>query len=60
VENCGGFKICEGGLDIRNLLVFNCALLGKWMWCYAIERDAWWRIVVNSKYGSLWDGWCSL
>jgi hypothetical protein len=24
------------------------------------KRDAWWRVVVDSKYGSLWGGWCSL
>jgi len=53
-------SISEGGLGIRNLLVFNRAMLGKWMWRYEIERDAWWRIVVDSKYGSLWGGWCSL
>jgi hypothetical protein len=57
-------KVCstisEGGLGIRNLLVFNRAMLDKWMWRYEIERDAWWRIVVDSKYGSLWGGWCSL
>jgi hypothetical protein len=41
-------------------MVFNCALLGKWLWCYGIERDAWWRVVVGSKYGSLWGKWCSL
>jgi len=46
--------ISKGGLGIRNLLVFNCALLGKWLSHYGIQRDAWWRIVVDSKYGSLW------
>jgi hypothetical protein len=57
-------KVCtpikEGGLSIRNLLVFDRALLGKWLWQYGIERDAWWRVVMDSKYGSLWGGWCSL
>jgi hypothetical protein len=57
-------KVCtpikEGGLGIRNLLLFNQALLGKWLWHYEIERDAWWRVVVDSKFGSLWGGWCSL
>jgi hypothetical protein len=57
-------KVCtplkEGGLGIRNLLIFNRALLGKWLWRYGLERDAWWRVVVDSKYGSLWGGWCSL
>jgi len=23
-------------------------------------RDVWWRVAVVSKFGSLWDGWCSL
>lgn len=39
--------------------MFNCALLGKWLWCYVHEREAWWRVVVDSKFGSLWGGWCS-
>ena len=55
-------KVCtpikEGGLGIRNLMVFNCAILGKWLWRYGSERDACWR-VVDSKFGSLWGGWCS-
>jgi hypothetical protein len=57
-------KVCtpvlEGGLGTRNLLMFNCALLGKWLWRYGIEREAWWRVVVDSKFGRLWGGWCSL
>jgi len=56
-------KVCspisEGGLGIRNLRTFNRALLGKWLWRYGSERDAWWR-VVDSKYGNLRGGWCSL
>jgi len=56
-------KVCtpisEGGLGFRNLLKFNRALLGKWLWWFGIERDAWWRVAVDSKYGSLWGGWCS-
>ena len=23
------------------------------------EREAWWIVVVDSKYGSSWGGWCS-
>jgi hypothetical protein len=56
-------KVCtpisKGGLGIRNLVLFNSALLGKWLWCFGLERDAWWRVAVDSKYGSLWGGWCS-
>jgi hypothetical protein len=56
-------KVCspisEGGLGIRNLRTFNKALLGKWLWRYAHEREAWWRIVVDAKFGSMRGGWCS-
>ncbi|XP_059462221.1 uncharacterized protein LOC132191291, partial [Corylus avellana] len=41
-------------------MVFNHALLGKWSWHYRSERDAWWRVVVDAKFGSLWGGWCSM
>jgi hypothetical protein len=50
------WKVCspiqEGGLGIRNLRCFNHALLGKWLWRYASELGAWWRKVVEAKYGS--------
>jgi hypothetical protein len=56
-------KVCEplmgGGHGIRNLTMFNKALLGKWLWRYAIESESLWRRVIDSKSGSMWGGWCS-
>lgn len=48
-----------GGLGVRNMIQFNRALLGKWLWRFAMERDALWRKVVDIKYGSTRGGWCS-
>jgi hypothetical protein len=39
--------------------MFNRALLGKWLWRFRIERDAPLRVAMDSKFGSLWGGWCS-
>jgi hypothetical protein len=49
--------ISEGGLGIRKVRKFNQALLGKWLWCYAHEKGAWWRSVLEAKYGSSRGGW---
>jgi hypothetical protein len=54
------FSISKGGLGINNLLVFNRALFGKWLWRYGCGREAWLRVVVDSKFGSLLGEWCSL
>lgn len=48
-----------GGLEVQNLILFDHGLLGKWLWCYMHEREFLWRVVVDSKYGSLWSEWCS-
>jgi hypothetical protein len=56
-------KVCspidEGGLGIRNVMRFNQALLGKWLWRFAHEEGTWWRSVLVAKYGSAWGGWHS-
>uniref|UniRef100_A0A2N9FAS9 Reverse transcriptase zinc-binding domain-containing protein n=1 Tax=Fagus sylvatica TaxID=28930 RepID=A0A2N9FAS9_FAGSY len=39
--------------------MFHKALLGKWLWRYATENESLWRRVIDSKYGSMWGGWCS-
>ena len=49
----------DGGLGIRNLRRFNQMLLVKWLWRYAMEREAYWRKVVEAKYGSMEGDWCT-
>jgi hypothetical protein len=51
--------ITEEGLGVQNLVLFNLALLEKWLWCYMHEREALWRVIMDSKYGYSWGGWCS-
>jgi hypothetical protein len=53
------FSFTEWWVGIRNLRRFNQALLGKWLWRFATERDALWRKVVEVKYGSMAGGWCT-
>ena len=48
--------LCYGGLGIRKLLLYNQALLGKWIWRYAREKEALWRKIVDLKYGGWWGG----
>jgi hypothetical protein len=48
-----------GGLGIRNVLKFNKALLGKWLWRYATESEALWYKIIKEKYEEQEGGWCS-
>ncbi|XP_042974722.1 uncharacterized protein LOC122306360 [Carya illinoinensis] len=49
----------SGGLRVRNLKLFNKALLGKWLWRDINERNASWRHIVDVKYGRMWGSWGS-
>jgi hypothetical protein len=52
-------QIKSGGLGVRNLIQFNRTLLGKWLWGYAMEREALWRLVIEAKYECMRGGWSS-
>ncbi|RVW81071.1 hypothetical protein CK203_045398 [Vitis vinifera] len=41
------------------LSILNKALLCKWSWRFAIEREAFWNQVIRGKYGEEQGGWCS-
>ncbi|RVW46482.1 ADP-ribosylation factor [Vitis vinifera] len=49
----------KGGLGIRNLSILNRALLCKWSWRYAVERESLWKLVISRKFGEEGGGWSS-
>ncbi|KAJ9689584.1 hypothetical protein PVL29_014988 [Vitis rotundifolia] len=49
----------KGGLGLRKLALLNKALLGKWIWRYAYDKDNIWKQVITSKYGQESLGWRS-
>ena len=49
----------KGGLGVRNLALMNKALLSKWNWRFAIEKEAFWKQVISLKYGEEEGGWCT-
>ncbi|RVW60999.1 hypothetical protein CK203_051369 [Vitis vinifera] len=46
-------------LGVKSLGTFNRALLGKRVWCFAIERKALRNQVIRRKYGEERGGWSS-
>jgi hypothetical protein len=44
-------------LGFRQLIPFNRALLGKWLWRFGIEETHLWRRVLVAKYGVDNGGW---
>ncbi|RVW97250.1 putative ribonuclease H protein [Vitis vinifera] len=62
----------NGGLGVKSLSILNKALLCKWSWRFAMEREAFWNQVIRGKYGEkqgdgvqrkqggrrmVWDAW---
>lgn len=46
-------------LGFRSLGTFNKALLGKWSWRFATERNPLWKQVIIGKCGQEDEGWCT-
>ena len=38
-------------LGLRKLVLLNKALLGKWIWRFACDKDNIWKQVITAKYG---------
>ena len=38
-------------LGVKSLSILNKALLCKWSWRFAMEREAFWNKVIRGKYG---------
>ena len=49
----------QGDLGIRSLVALNKALLGKWSWKFAVEKNPLRKQVIIDKYGVEDGGWCS-
>ncbi|GFY81333.1 hypothetical protein Acr_01g0011420 [Actinidia rufa] len=45
------------GLGVRDLVLFNKALLGKWIWRFAQGDDKPWCRVIKGKYGIIKRAW---
>ena len=47
----------NGGLGLRRIATLNRALLGKWTWRFACEKDNLWKQVISTKYGQEEHDW---
>ncbi|MCI15623.1 LINE-1 reverse transcriptase like, partial [Trifolium medium] len=43
----------EGGLGVKDLLLFNVSLLAKWRWRLLVEDGSLWKKVLEAKYGGV-------
>jgi hypothetical protein len=50
-------SVPRGGLEVKNLM-FNKALVCKWIWLHVQEETPLWRKVIDGKYGVQRGGWC--
>ena len=46
-------------LGLRKIVILNRALLGKWIWRFACEKDNLWKQVITTKHGQEDHGWRS-
>ena len=51
IWNVVKLPILDGGLVVRDLKIFNEALLGKCLWRFMNKRDSLWRRLISTKYG---------
>ena len=47
----------KGGLGLRKLVLLNKALLGKWIWRFACDKENLGKQVILAKYGQEGLGW---
>ena len=49
----------KGALGVRGLFNLNRALLCKWNWRFAHERDSLRILIIGTKFGEDVGGWCT-
>ena len=49
----------KGDLGVKNIALMDIALLTKWNWRFANEREVFGKQVINHKYGEEDGGWRS-
>ena len=47
----------KGGMGINFFSKMNKALLSKWNWRFANDRNSLWRTVIGRKFGESLDSW---